>query len=379
MTDDTPSRTTGPASSRRRFLTGVAAATGVALASGATGAQETTTTQGTQTTTAEAQTAEGVTAEVVAEFEPPNLPENLATDAESVYASMAPARQIWEVPPEDDPSSVASIGPEDGEGILLGVTRTDEGTMYAALNSGVSETHGVWRVPADAEAELMASIPTEGSFPNGITHELGDGLLVSDSGRGAIWRATDAGAEPWFDNPLLDPNPYADSQIGINGIDVGPEGDLYAANLNFGAVVRIPVEDGTPGEPSVVVQNDDLVGADGIAVDDQRNVYVAVNATDTVSRVTPDGSIETLASGGALAFPSDVHFGPGDDQSTLYVSNFAFPAFQAEDRTANPSVMRLGLDGGGGGMTTTAGGGETTADGMTTTEGAGGETTTTEG
>lgn len=286
-----------------------------------------------------------VQSEVVADFDPPNLPENITTDSENVYVSMAPARQIWQVPPDGDPSSVASIGPADGQGILLGVTRTDDGTMYAALNSGASESHGVWRVPTDGSPELMASIPTAGTFPNGISHELlDDGLLVSDSARGAIWRATDEGAEPWYDSPLLDPNPYADSAIGINGIDVGPEGDLYAANLNFGAIVRIPVEDGTPRySPEVIVQSDDLIGADGIAVDDQQNVYVAVNATNKVSRVTADGSVETVVSGGELDFPSDVHFGPGDDQSTLYVCNFAFVAFQSEDQTANPSLMRIDL------------------------------------
>lgn len=339
--NSTESRTRTTGASRRRFLSGVAAATGLAFAPSVTATQETTTA---------APAAQEAQAEVVADFEPPNLPENIATDAEgNIYVSMAPTHQIWQVPPEDEASSVASIGPEDGEGILLGVTRTDDGTMYAALNSGVSETHGVWRVPADGSPELMASIPTAGTFPNGITHELlDDGVLVTDSTRGAIWRATDEGAEPWYDSPFLDPNPYAASQIGINGIDVGPEGDLYAANLNFGAVLRIPVEDGTPRySPEVMVQSDDLTGADGIAVDDQRNVYVAVNAQNKVSRVTPDGEIETVVSGGQLDFPSDVHFGPGDDQSTLYVCNFAFLTFQTEGETANPSLMRIDLGEGG--------------------------------
>jgi sugar lactone lactonase YvrE len=349
-----PTRTTG--SSRRRFLSGVVAATGIAFGTSSTAAHE--------ATTEAAEIAKQAQAEVVADFEPPNLPENITTDSENVYVSMAPAHQIWQVPPQGDPSSVASIGPEDGEGILLGVTRTDDGTMYAALNSGVADTHGVWRVPADGSAERMASIPTEGTFPNGITHELlDDGVLVSDSARGAIWRATDDGAEAWFDSPLLNPNPYADSAIGINGIDVGPEGDLYAANLNFGAIVRIPVEEGTPGDsPEVIVQSDDLVGADGIAVDDQRNVYVAVNATNKVSMVTADGSVETVISGGELDFPSDVHFGPGDDQSTLYVCNFAFVAFQSGDETANPNLMRIDLGGEGGDAETT------TVNGTTTTE-----------
>jgi len=335
---ESPTRTTG--SSRRRFLSGVVAVTGIAFGTTATAAHE--------PTTEAAEIAQQARAEVVADFDPPNLPENIATDAENVYASMAPSHQIWQVSPDGDPTSVASVGREDGEGILLGVTRTDDGTMYAALNSGVAETHGIWRAPADGSPERMASIPTDGTFPNGITRELlDDGVLVSDSARGAVWRATDDGAEAWFDSPLLNPNPYADSAIGINGIDVGPEGDLYAANLNFGAIVRIPVEEGTPGDsPEVIVQSDDLVGADGIAVDDQRNVYVAVNGQNKVSMVTADGSVETVISGGELDFPSDVHFGPGDDQSTLYVCNFAFVAFQSEDETANPNLMRIDLGGG---------------------------------
>jgi hypothetical protein len=195
----------------------------------------------------------------------------------------------------------------------------------------------------DGARHLLA----EASTAEDVRELLDDGVLVSDSARGAVWRATDDGAEAWFDSPLLNPNPYADSAIGINGIDVGPEGDLYAANLNFGAIVRIPVEEGTPGDsPEVIVQSDDLVGADGIAVDDQRNVYVAVNGQNKVSMVTADGSVETVISGGELDFPSDVHFGPGDDQSTLYVCNFAFVAFQSEDETANPNLMRIDLGGG---------------------------------
>lgn len=378
--EPTESTTRTTDSDRRRFLAGVAAAAGLAVAPSATAAQDTqTTAQGTRTTTRGTRTATGgARAEVVASFDPPYLPENIATDAQgNVYVSMAPAREVWRVPPDGNPSSVASVGPDDGQGTLLGVTRADDGTMYAALNSGVAATHGVWRVPTDGSAELMASIPTDGTFPNGITDDLlDDGVVASDSSRGAIWRATDEGAAVWFDSPLLDPNPYAANAIGVNGVDVGPDGDLYAANLSYGAIVRIPVgDDGTPGDsPTVVVQSDALVGADGIAVDDRRNVYVAVNAQDKISRVTPDGGVETVLAGGELAFPSDVHFGGGEGgQSTLYVCNFALPAFRAEDRTANPSLMRIDL-----GTGTTTGGGETTATatGETATTRGGTDTTT---
>lgn len=330
--DESPTRTLP--SSRRRFLSGVGAAAGVALA---------------PTASAAAARQAQPQAEVVASFEPPNLPENLATDDGTVYTSMAPAHEVWRVSPEGDASSVATVGPADGAGSLLGLARADDGTMYGVLNSGSEETHGVWEIPPDGDgsAELMASIPVEGTFPNGVTTELlDDALIVSDSGRGVLWRVTGGGAEVWLDSSLLNPNPYADSPIGVNGVEVGPNGDLYAANLNFGAVVRFPVEGGSPaGEPTVLARSDGLAGADGLTVADDGTVYTAVNALDKVSRVSPDGSIETVAAGGNLAFPADVHFGPGDDQSTLYVANFALTAFEAEDRTANPSVMRIDLGG----------------------------------
>lgn len=331
MTDhDSPGaerRPTRPTrSSRRRFLAGLAAAGGAALAPTATAQQS------------------QVRTEVVASFEPPNLPENLATDTEgNVYTSMAPTHEIWRVSSEGDASSVATVGPADGEGFLLGLARPVEGPMYAALNSGNEATHGVWRVPTDGSPERIAAIPVDGTFPNGIV-TLDDGLLVSDSRRGVIWRVTDGGAEVWLDSPLLNPDPYADSPIGVNGLEIGPLGDLYAANLDFGAVVRFPIDGGSPGgEPTVLARSDGLVGADGLTVDNDGSVYVAVNALDKVSRVTPDGSVETVVTGGELAFPSDVHFGPDDDQSVLYVSNFALPSFQAEGQTANPNLMRIDL------------------------------------
>lgn len=283
--------------------------------------------------------------EIVADFEPPDLPENLAIDDEgNLYASMAPTGEIRRIAPDGSESSVGTV--DVGDGFLLGVAYHD-GAIYAAAASGEEDTHGVWRVGLEGDAERAASLPAEETMPNGIVpaRDESDALLVSDHLGGAVWRVTDDGAEPWFDSPLLDPSPYAETAVGADGVAFHPDGDFFVNNLNFGGIVRVPVDDGTAGEPEVYLQDDALVGCDGMTFDEEGSLYVAVNAANEVVRITPDREIETLASGGDLDFPADVLFGPAENGSApLYVCNFAFGSFLAEEAEANPSLMRLDVE-----------------------------------
>ena len=326
---------------RRTVLQTLAAAAGAASAAGATATRD-------QQSPFEPTT--------ITTFDPPRLPENVAVGSDGThYLSMAPIGEVWGLSPGGDvtPSAVASLPLARGNpnALLLGITNASDGALYACLDSRDPETHGVWRVPLGdgGDPTLVASTNPQGSTLNGITGDaLEDGaFLVTDHQRGRILRVTRGGdVGVWLDSPLLDPNPYAATPIGVDGIDVGPDGAVWVDNLSFGSVLRIPVgSDGSAGTPEVFARSDALVGADGLTVDPAGDVYVAVNARDAIVRVDGNGEPTTLVSGGVLDFPSDVHFGrTAETRRTLYVTNFALPAARAEGREANPSYVQIDLE-----------------------------------
>ncbi|MDS0474766.1 SMP-30/gluconolactonase/LRE family protein [Natrinema sp. 1APR25-10V2] len=340
MTNDSTNRRGGGRDargrpSRRSLLRGVAAAGALAgIPSGVLGRQD-------------AGAAKSL--EIVTEFEPPALPENLAIDdGGTVYGSMGPAGQILAIDSQGNQSSVATI--ETGEqGLLLGVTILDS-VLYVANASGQPETHGIWRVdPESGESERVAALSPEDSTPNGIIPDptTSDALLVSDHLAGAIWRVTtDGQAEVWVEDPLLEPSMEAQTPVGADGLAAHPDGGVYVDNLNAGSVIRVPVnEDGSAGQLEQIVQDQALVGADGMTIDQDGSVYVAVNSQNKISRVTSDGAIQTVVSGSPLDFPADVHFGTTEETATtLYVANFAYGTFLQDPEAAAPSLARLDVD-----------------------------------
>ncbi|ELZ06577.1 SMP-30/gluconolactonase/LRE family protein, partial [Natrialba aegyptia] len=265
--------------------TGLAAIAGVApVAASETASDQTETGSDTDGDTGTDATAEP---ELVADLEPPALPENLALDdSGTVYLSLAVTGELLAVDPDGNQESVAQFDVGE-EGALLGIVAVD-GTIYALVNSGESETHGVWTVDiASGDTERMAALPAE-TAPNGITIDpyTEDGFLVTDHLGGAIWRVTPDDATVWVDDEVLDPDPEAEAGVGADGIAINPDGDVYVDNLDYGRLVRVPVsEDGSPGELDLVAEEDSLVGADGMTFDSQGRLYVAVNARDAIVRV----------------------------------------------------------------------------------------------
>jgi sugar lactone lactonase YvrE len=53
--------------------------------------------------------------------------------------------------------------------------------------------------------------------------------------------------------------------------------------------------DGKPPRAKLFVQDPALVGADGIAFDETHNLYAAVDRQNTLIRISPEGTITTLA------------------------------------------------------------------------------------
>lgn len=140
---------------------------------------------------------------------------------------------------------VASL-PIDG-GDMLGIDVGPDGPVYAALATSTPGTNVVLAVADGGSPSRLAALPTD-PLPNGLLLEPArDRLLVTDSFGGTVREIdADAGdASIWLDHPLLAPGSF----IGPNGL-ARPDGVVYVSNLDFGRVVRVPVQsDGSAGTP----------------------------------------------------------------------------------------------------------------------------------
>ncbi len=106
--------------------------------------------------------------------------------------------------------------------------------------------------------------------------------------------------------------------------------------------MHIPVRpDGAAGAPDLLVQGPSLFGADGLALDVNQNLYVAVSGQSTLLRVAATGdTITTLATpADGLDDASSLAFGTGrGDRKALFFVNFAFFGPPA---SAHPALLRL--------------------------------------
>lgn len=297
--------------------------------------------------------------ELLYEFERPNpgtgfpgvLPENVAIDKRgNKYVSIASLGQIWKFSPGNElveaPFTEFQISGDFLVG-TIGLEVTPKGTIYVCFASDLAtsqaDTNGVWVIEPGEDPELFAEISSgtpAPTFPNDLIL-FGDSLLVTDSFLGVVWQVRKNETTVWCDSPLLAP-PAGD--FGADGIQLSKDRKtVYVTNIATGTIVAIPVEkDGSAGEAYVFV--DGLAGADGLAMDVKGYLYAADNRGNRIVRISPGGSVETLASNPVnginnvplLDAPADVTFGTtGGEQTAVFIPNLAF----SDD--PKPSFMKL--------------------------------------
>jgi sugar lactone lactonase YvrE len=277
----------------------------------------------------------------------PNIgenPEGVAVDKKgNVFVSVAPTGELLKIDPKGDVSTHASFNP--GNGFLLGMTTDGPGNVYVALGSFDANT-GIYKVSPGGDVDKVAALGA-GTFPNDLVRDKHGNLYVTESIGGAVYRIAkgDDEAELWFADDLLlgdinvSPVPFP---IGVNGIALDRH-SLIVSNSQVPRLVRIPIDkSGDPGDPDVLVEDDLLFGADGIALDVHRDIYVAVNDQDLLLRVDGcDGDIEILADeSDGLDFPATIAFGQGKaGKKNLYITNFALFSGPAGD----PGILKADI------------------------------------
>ncbi len=234
----------------------------------------------------------------------------------------------------------------------LGVKVGPDGCVYNTSVSLDPSLAGafVWRTcVAGSVAQKFATLDPAGG-PNDLAFDEDGNLLVTDPFLGKIWKVTPQGQpSTWLTSPLFAGNattPFLGFHAaGVDGIAFDEDQEnVYVTNLDYGTIVRIPVKhNGVAGKPSIFVSDTRIQGADGIAFDDQGNLFVAVNGQDRLVSIAPSGFISVLAEGGLLDGVSSVAFGTRHhDQRTLYVASSAFTrTFGFQTGTPHPAILQL--------------------------------------
>ncbi|HXL38968.1 MAG TPA: SMP-30/gluconolactonase/LRE family protein [Myxococcales bacterium] len=245
------------------------------------------------------------------------------------------------------------ISVADSSNLLLGLDfhSLQGGIELLVIDFGAKN---VLRVdPRTGASSLFTTIPGgAGAGPNALTFDESGNVYISDSFQGIIWQTGPGGGAPvvWAQSPLLTTTGVP--PFGANGLAFNKckkcETALFVANTGNDTVAKIPV---ATRVAEVFVNG--INGADGLAIDDDDNIWVVANQSDEIVVVEPvfgrviaklgdfDGLSQDRAPVGLL-FPASLAF-HGDQ---VYVTNLSLdlrlfnPAFNAVDSQWASEVRR---------------------------------------
>ena len=201
------------------------------------------------------------------------------------------------------------------------------GNVYATSNMPDSATKGIWRFAPNGAGERLAPLPPEAA-PNGITLGPDGAVYAADSLLGRVWRVPVDGnvATVWVESDLLAPRPFLATFPGANGAKFFG-GALYVSNPDRATFVRVPVlPTGEAGSPEVWASG---VSVDDFAFDVRGNAYGTTHPFNSVVRVAPDGTLTVLATPAeGVVGPTAAVFGtrPGEETSLFVVTDGGWAA-----------------------------------------------------
>lgn len=242
-------------------------------------------------------------------------PEGVAFHKDGSLWAGGEAGQIYKITEDGQVTEVANTG-----GFILGLAFSPGSEWLAVCDLG---NKCVWRLdPVTLKMTRYAEGAGNHSFniPNYAVFDREGHLYVTESGAfrqviGKVLKFSPSGeAQIWYDSPIN----FA------NGLALSPdETYLYVVSSFLPGVERIQIlEDGSAGSKEVYCTLPESV-PDGLAFDDEGNLYVACYAPNTIFKVTPDRAVSCIINdweAHTLTNPTNIAFG-GKDGKFLYSAN----------------------------------------------------------
>lgn len=208
----------------------------------------------------------------------------------------------------DTGGKIAGIAPLPKRGyVVTGWTSKGEACVYEVSKSG--KKVDTYLIPG-------------GMFPNGIEHLKDDRFLIADSFAGLIWeyQAKTHQASVWKKDSAFARANLEDQTPGINGVRVWG-GYVCLSNTNAHKFYRIKLNAsfGPAGEPELLAKD---VNFDDFAIDGAGNVFATTHVLNSVQKLTPDGTLTTVAGLNAgMAGSTSATFGKSKKtRNTLFVA-----------------------------------------------------------
>ncbi len=284
------------------------------------------------------------------------LSEGIAVDADgTVYASLSPLGQLVRIGDDGSYEVVGAVdGLQEGDLGLAGLAVDPAGNVCGGVSSANPDAIGVWCFDAATGEATRVNGTEQIGFANGLDFDDAGNMYVADTPAGAIWLVPAGGtAQLWLQDPLVsgDGSLGLGFPLGANVPAVSHDGStLYVTVTEPGHLVAIPIEaDGSAGTPTVFAEfrdGDIPIATDGVAIDSAGNLIVMLMLTNTVVRVAPDGTIETVATvADGLDGPASVVIGPNaDGVESMFIANYDGGFGALIPPGPGPGVVMIPLD-----------------------------------
>jgi gluconolactonase len=242
-------------------------------------------------------------------------PEGVAAGPDGAIFAGGEAGQVYKVQADGTWEQIASV-----DGFALGLALDRDSNIYVCENT----SHTVKRVGHDGDVSIYSSGTPDRPFitPNYPVFDGVGNLYVTDSGS---WNGNDGCI--FVVSPCGEIEIYTDQITNFpNGAALGPDGSwLYVVVSLQPAIVRVKIEpDGSAGAIETVVELPKNV-PDGVAFDEDGNLYIACYAPSVIYRLSPGGALEVVGydwQNTQLAAPTNIAF-CGAERRTMVIGSLA--------------------------------------------------------